>query len=146
MSIVVKCPACGIKNRIKEDISTTPLCGRCKTPIILQKNRGPIILTDTDFDNYIRNSNKPVLVDFWADWCIPCKVLAPVLESFAKSQQSIKVAKLDTEQNPLSPSKFQIFSIPTMILFVNGKEIKRITGALTLRELETALRPWITIN
>ncbi|MCP5054791.1 MAG: thiol reductase thioredoxin, partial [bacterium] len=84
--------------------------------------------------------------DFWANWCAPCRVLAPVLESFAKSQHSITVAKIDTEMNPLIASKFQIFSIPTMILFENGDEVKRLTGALSLQALEAQLRKWIVVN
>ena len=146
MSIIVKCPACGTKNRIKEDSTQTPLCGKCKTPIIIQQSTAPIILSDKDFDNFIRNSHKPVLVDFWAQWCAPCRVLSPVLESFAKSQHSIIVAKLDTDRNPLTSSKYQIFSIPTLILFVEGKEVKRISGALPLKDLEAQLKPWITVN
>ncbi len=146
MSIIVKCPACGTKNRIEEDNPQPPLCGKCKTPIIIQQSTAPITLTDTDFDNFIRNSHKPVLVDFWAQWCAPCRFLAPVLESFAKSQHSIVVAKLDTERNPLTPSKFRIFSIPTLILFDGGKEVKRISGVLPLQELETELKSWITVN
>lgn len=146
MSVIVKCPACGTKNRIEENSAQTPLCGKCKTPIIIQHSTVPIILMDVDFDNFIRNSHKPVLVDFWAQWCAPCRFFAPVLESFAKSQHSIVVAKLDTERNPLTPSKFQIFSIPTLILFDGGKEVKRISGALPIQELETLLKPWITVN
>lgn len=105
-----------------------------------------IHLSDMDFDNYLRQSKKAVLVDFWAQWCAPCRILAPVLDAFARSQHSIVIAKLDTERNPLTPSRFQIFSIPTLILFVNGKEVKRITGAVPLQELETQLKPWITVN
>ncbi len=146
MSIIVKCPSCGTKNRINEESNLTPLCGKCKTPIIIQTNVEPMQLTDLNFDNIIRNSQKPILVDFWAAWCAPCRLLAPVLDAFARSQHSITVGKLDTEQNPLIPSKFQIFSIPTMILFVNGKEVKRITGALSLPALEAELTPWITVN
>jgi len=146
MSIIVKCPACGAKNRIKEEDDRTPACGRCKTPILIQQAASPIFLSDMTFDNFIRQANKPVLVDFWAQWCQPCRILAPILEAFAKSQHSIIVAKLDTERNPLIPSKFQIFSIPTLILFVNGEEVKRITGAVPLQELESQLKPWITVN
>ena len=148
MSIIVKCPACGAKNRIKEDTDTNqkPVCGSCKTPLIVQQAAAPVHLTDATFDSFIRNSHKPVLVDFWANWCHPCLVLAPVLESFAKSQHSITIAKLDTEQNPFTPSKFQIFSIPTMILFERGEEVKRINGAVTLQMLESYLDPWIKVN
>lgn len=146
MSIIVKCPACGMKNRIKEDSESTPLCGKCKTPILIQQSASPIHLSDTTFDGFIRKSSKPVLVDFWAQWCAPCRAMAPVLESFARSQNSIIVAKLDTEKNPLISSKFQIFSIPTLILFADGQEVKRISGTVPLQELETQLKHWITVN
>lgn len=146
MSIIIKCPACGSRNRVDEDVNRKPLCGKCKTPLIIQQSAGPLHLDDNTFDNYIRISNKPVLVDFWADWCAPCRMLAPVLETFAQAQHSIIIAKLDTERNPLTASKFQIFSIPTMILFVGGKEAHRITGAVNLQTLEAQLKPWISVN
>lgn len=146
MSIIVRCPACGTKNRINENIGKTPICGKCKNRIIIQQFVYPIHLTDADFDNFIRNSHKPVLVDFWAQWCAPCHSLSPILDSFAKSQGSIIIAKLDTALNPLTSSRFQIYSIPTLILFAEGKEVKRIYGALSLPQLQMQLKPWITTN
>ncbi len=146
MSIVVKCPACGTKNRLKDDPSRTPKCGKCKAPILLQQLVAPVQLSDNDFDNFIQTSRKPVLVDFWATWCAPCRMMSPVLETFAQSQTSITVAKLDTQHNPVMPSRFRIFSIPTLILFEKGQEVHRITGAVNLNELESQLRPWITVN
>ncbi|MCP5052054.1 MAG: thioredoxin TrxC, partial [bacterium] len=101
MSIIVKCPACGARNKVDEDVNRKPLCGTCKNPLIIQRTTAPMHLSDATFDNFIRKSRRPVLVDFWANWCAPCRVLAPVLESFAKSQHSITVAKIDTEMNPL---------------------------------------------
>ncbi|MDQ1352274.1 MAG: thioredoxin 2 [Acidobacteriota bacterium] len=146
MSIIVRCPACGAKNKINEKTKKKPLCGKCKTPILIQQNVSPIHLSDSDFDNFIRTSHKPVLVDFWAQWCGPCRLMSPVLDSFANSQGSIVVAKVDTDRNPVTSSKFQIFSIPTLILFDEGKEVKRLTGAMSLQQLESLLKPWITIN
>ena len=136
MTFILKCPTCGTPNKLKGDTDRTPLCGKCKTPIIIQQGAQSINLTDFDFDNFIRNSHKPVLVDFWAQWCAPCRIMTPVLESFARSQRSIIIAKLDTERNPLTPSKFQIFSIPTLILFKNGKEVARQSGAMMGGQIE----------
>lgn len=146
MSIIVKCPACGANNRLKEDSNQNPLCGKCKSPLILQQMKVPTNLTDATFDNFIRKSHKPVLVDFWADWCAPCRLVAPAVEAFAKSQMSITVAKIDVDRNPLIASKFQVYSIPTLLLFDNGVEVKRITGAIPLQSLENQLKPWIRVN
>jgi thioredoxin 2 len=148
MSVIVKCPACGAKNRIKEDsdIDEKPVCGKCKTPLIVHQAPHISHLTDASFDTYIQKSHKPVLVDFWAGWCHPCRVLAPILEAFANSQHSITVAKVDTEENPLLASRFQIFSIPTLVLFEGKKEVKRINGAVSLQMLESYLQPWIRVN
>ena len=146
MSVIVKCPACGTKNKIDENAEGAPVCGKCKSPLLLHQTTGPINLSDTDFDSFIANSPKPVLVDFWASWCGPCRMMEPILENFARSQSSIVIAKLNTESNPLIPSKFQIFSIPTMILFENGKEVERLTGAMPLEALEKYLTPWIKVN
>lgn len=146
MSIIVRCPACGTKNKVNEKSKKKPVCGKCKTPILIQQNVSPVHLSDSDFDNFIRTTHKPVLVDFWAQWCGPCRLMSPVLDSFANSQGSIVVAKVDTDRNPVTSSKFQIFSIPTLILIDEGKEVKRMTGAMNLQQLETLLKPWITIN
>lgn len=146
MSFIVKCPACDARNRVKESSNYKLLCGKCKTPLLLHQSANPIILTDITFDNHVRKSNKPILVEFWAQWCGPCRMMAPVLEAFAKSQPSIIIAKVDTEQNPLTTSRFQVFTIPTMLLFVAGAEVKRIQGAIPLDTLENELSSWISIN
>ncbi|MCP4147946.1 MAG: thiol reductase thioredoxin [bacterium] len=146
MNISLRCPACGSSNTIRENNSKTPICKKCRIPIITGQSAKPIQLTDIDFDNYIRNAHRPVLVDFWAGWCAPCRSLGPILENFSLYQRSIEVAKLDTERNPLTTSQFQVFSIPTMILFVKGIEVKRIKGARSLPALEIELAPWIAFN
>ncbi len=146
MSIIVKCPTCNTKNRVAEDTNRTPLCGKCNNPLLVRQFVAPVHLTTASFDLFINKSNKPVLVDFWAAWCGPCRQLAPILEKFAESQYSITVAKVDTESNPLLASRFNIFSIPALLLFENGKEVKRISGLMSLEALEEHLKLWIKIN
>ena len=100
----------------------------------------PVTGTDANFDAEVLNSDQPVLVDFWATWCGPCKMVAPVLEEIASEKAgSLTVAKLDVDENPATARDFQVVSIPTMILFKGGEPVKRIVGAkgkaALLREL-----------
>ena len=98
------------------------------------------VATDTTFEELVLNNDKPVVVDFWATWCGPCKMVAPVLEEIAAEKSgSLRVVKLDVDANPGTARDFQVVSIPTMILFKNGEAVKRIVGAkgkaALLREL-----------
>jgi thioredoxin 1 len=88
----------------------------------------PQIVTDADFQQVI-SSEKPVLVDFWAEWCGPCRMVAPILEEIAAEHDSITVAKLNIDENPQASASHDVLSIPTMILFQDGVEKKRIVGA-----------------
>lgn len=91
-------------------------------------SNGPFHVTDANFEQTI-NSNKVVFVDFWATWCGPCRALAPTIEEVAKEYQGkVLVGKLDVDENPATAERFQVFSIPTMILFVNGQETERLVG------------------
>ena len=101
------------------------------------------ILTTDNFESSIRLNPQPMLVDFWAEWCMPCRALAPVLEKFAEAHGEITVAKVDIDAEPGLASQFQIFGVPTLILFVKGGEAHRISGAVSANELEEALRPWL---
>jgi thioredoxin 2 len=143
MADVIVCPACGIKNRVRADILGVPLCGKCKQPLPLPDKPHLGILTIENFESSIRLNPKPVLVDFWAKWCMPCKMLAPLLEKFAAAHAAIAVAKVDTDAEPGLASQFQIFSVPTLIMFVQGREVHRVSGALSAQELETAFQPWL---
>ncbi|WP_127784533.1 thioredoxin [Rhodococcus sp. X156] len=90
----------------------------------------PITVTDATFANDVLGSSKPVLVDFWATWCGPCKMVAPVLEEIAKEHgEKLTIAKMDIDANPSIPRDYQIMSIPTLILFQDGKPVKQIVGA-----------------
>jgi thioredoxin 1 len=86
-------------------------------------------LTDATFDEEINGAAGPVLVDFWAEWCGPCKMIAPVLEEIAGEQDSLRIAKLNVDDNPDAARRFGVMSIPTMIVFKDGQEAKRLIGA-----------------
>lgn len=89
-----------------------------------------LALTDADFEEQVIKADAPVIVDFWAEWCGPCKTLAPVIEELAKDYEGkVKVAKLDVDSNPVAASKYSVMSIPTVIYFDGGKEVKRLVGA-----------------
>jgi thioredoxin 2 len=143
MANVIVCPACGIKNRVSADMLGVPLCGKCKTPLPVAKTMDIPALTVDNFDSVLIANSRPVLVDFWAKWCMPCRMLSPVLEKFAATHTSIALAKVDIDAQPTLASQYQIFSVPTMILFVRGQEVHRLSGAVTAAELAAAFKPWL---
>ncbi|MEA1919221.1 MAG: thioredoxin TrxC [Campylobacterota bacterium] len=131
----VVCPHCGKVNAIplKESYAKAN-CGECKNSLL---NTKPINLNEKSFDNQMLNSDIPVIVDFWAAWCGPCKMMAPAFEEAAQSfPLKARFAKVDTEvEQPLS-GRFNIRSIPTIIAFKDNREIDRVSGALSLAQLQ----------
>ncbi|MGB1584000.1 MAG: thioredoxin [Solirubrobacterales bacterium] len=102
-------------------------------------------VTDANFQSEVVESDKPVLVDFWAPWCGPCRMVAPVLEEIAKERgDGIQIVKLNIDENPETAAKFQVMSIPTLILFKDGDVAHRVIGALPKRRLDAELEPALT--
>jgi thioredoxin 2 len=127
---LIRCPSCGADNRVprdKIDRGLTAVCGRCKTP--LPQASGPITVTDASFAADVERSPLPVLVDAWAAWCMPCRTIAPVIEELAAEMAGrVRVAKLNVDENPATASRFNLRSIPTLLIFKGGQEIDRIVG------------------
>jgi len=133
--VVVMCIFCGTANRVDLDrLSAGPKCGNCTRPIRLDR---PLPVTDATFDKVIAGSSVPVLVDFYADWCGPCKIMAPTLDDFARQRTGdVLVLKLDTDAHPVTPARFGIRGIPTLIVFEHGHEARRQVGAVQAADLE----------
>jgi thioredoxin 1 len=99
-------------------------------------------ISDDAFENEVLESNRPVLVDFWAEWCGPCHMIAPHIEQIAEEQKdSLKVAKLDIDENPVTPGRYGILSIPTLMLFKDGEVVARITGAMPKERIMAQIAP-----
>lgn len=105
---------------------------------------GITAVTDNNFQAEVLESDTPVLVDFWAPWCGPCRVVAPVLEEIAGEREDVRIVKLNTDENPQTAAQYQVLSIPTMILFKNGQPAHQIVGARPKRAIVSELEPALT--
>lgn len=144
-SIVVGCPNCGAKNRVRPDaaLERQPVCGQCKRELPAPV-REPVTVTDANFENLVASSHLPVLLDLWAAWCGPCRMVAPTIEILASELAGrALVGKLDVDANPRTSARFRVQGIPTLLILKDGKEVDRLVGVQSrdaiLRRLQAHL-------
>ena len=144
-SLVVACPNCGAKNRVVLDaaLERQPVCGQCKQ-ILPAPSLEPAIITDLNFAATVGASHLPVLLDMWAAWCGPCKMIAPTIEILASELAGkVLVGKLDVDANRQTAARYGVQSIPTLLILRNGEEIDRLVGLQSREAILRRLHPLI---
>jgi len=140
--MIIHCLHCGTKNRMPENrLDDRPLCGKCGSALVIDGSSGaPVDVMDASFSRDVTEAAGIVLVDCWAPWCAPCRMVAPILDELAQKYAGrVKIAKLNVDENPQTSARFEVRSIPTMLLFRDGNLVDRLVGALPAAEIERKL-------
>jgi thioredoxin 2 len=137
-TLIIACPVDGTLNRVpKAKLSQNPKCAKDHQPLFQGK---PVELTSANFDKHAVKSDLPIVIDFWAEWCGPCKMMSPAFEGAApKLEPRVRLGKLDTEAEPAIAGRYGIRGIPSMIMIKKGREIARVSGAMPT----TAIVQWV---
>ncbi len=136
LHVTIRCQWCESWNRVDAArFGDRPKCGACQKPMLLDR---PLKLDDATFARTIAESEVPVVVDFYADWCGPCKMMAPAVDELARELSGqVLIVKLDTDRSPTTGQAFKIASIPTVVRFLGGHEVARVSGAMPLPQLRS---------
>lgn len=139
---LIRCPQCGTNNRVpqeKIERGLMPVCGRCKAALSVEDK--PVIVTDATFSAEVEQSSLPVVVDLWAPWCGPCRMIAPTIDELASQMAGrVRFAKLNVDENPRTSARFRVEGIPTLLIFKGGREIDRIVGVQSKSALARRLQ------
>ena len=145
--ITIRCGSCGATNRVARDKLAQGLqakCGSCKQPLPLP-GAAPLIVTDATFAAEVERSSLPVLVDAWAAWCGPCRMIAPAIDELAAELAGrVRVAKLNVDENPATAGRFDIRSIPTLLVIAGGREVDRIVGVQSKQAIRARLEGFVS--
>jgi thioredoxin 2 len=144
-SQIVKCPNCGANNRVTVNQSADkhPVCGRCKRALPNVSSK-PLIVTDANFSEVVEKSSIPVLLDLWAAWCGPCRIIAPIIDQIAKELAGkVLVGKLNVDENRETSARFGVKSIPTLLIIKDGREVNRIVGVESRESILRRLQSYI---